>query len=162
MKVEKTFIGFLLFVAAYPVAHYLVAFIPNPIIPNANIAINMIFPVLAGYFYGPMYGLMAGAIGTGLSGIIYADIYDALAIFPHAVMGYLAGLAGNERQFLSAISVLAGHVLNVFFFWRFNLLVIDNPLLLLLGLITETTIDVVAIIFFIIVLQKIPYFKSYK
>lgn len=147
--------GLALLILAYSLVHYIVQYIPNPIVPNANIAINMIFPILAGYFYGPVSGMIAGALGTGLSSIINADMYDALAILPHMVMGMAAGYAGNRHlQFLAAISIFLGHLLNILFFWRFDLLVINSPYTLLLGLLTESTVDVVAIILFIVLLQK--------
>lgn len=147
--------GFIVLTLAYPVAHFVVAKIPNPFVPSANLALNMIFPVLAGYFYGPLSGAIIGAIGTGLSALIGADVYDAMSILPHAIMGYVAGLAGATRaQFPSALSILCGHLLNILFYWRFDLLTIDDAGILFLGLLTESTIDVVAIVLFIVVLQK--------
>lgn len=155
MQKTRSYLGLVLFILAYPAAYYFVKFIPNPLVPNANLAINMIFPILAGYFYGPFSGALAGMLGTALSGVLMTDIYDALAIFPHTLMGAAAGWAGDrQRQFLSAFSVLIGHVLNVIFFWRFDLLTFERPFTLALGLLTETTIDVVAVIFFIVLLQK--------
>lgn len=155
MQKTRSYSGLVVFVLAYPAAYYFVQYIPNPLVPNANLAINMIFPILAGYFYGPFSGAVAGLVGTALSGVLMMDIYDALAVFPHTLMGAAAGWAGDrQRQFLSAFSVLIGHMLNIFFFWRFDLLTFERPFTLVLGLLTETTIDVVAIIFLIVLLQK--------
>lgn len=155
MQKDRSYIGLILFTLAYPAAHYVVGFIPNPFVPEANLAINMIFPILAGYFYGPISGAIAGFLGTGLSAILTADVYDALAILPHTIMGLVAGLAGNSRQqFLAACSVLLGHALNILFFSRFGYLLIERPPILILGLLTETTVDVVAVILFIVFLHR--------
>lgn len=150
--------GFIVLTLAYPVAHFVVAKIPNPFVPSANLALNMIFPILAGYFYGPISGAIAGAIGTGFSALMANDIYDAMSILPHAIMGYVAGLAGTSHsQFPAALSILSGHILNILFYLRFDLLTIDDAGILLLGLLTETTIDVVAIVLLIVLLQKSLY-----
>lgn len=155
MPKEKSYVGLTLLILAYSLAHYVVQYIPNPVVPNANIAINMIFPILAGYFYGPFSGAVAGALGTGLSALIYADMYDALAILPHVVMGIIAGYAGNYHlHFMAALSVVAGHLLNVLFFLRLDQLVIQSPYTLILGLVTETTVDVVAVVLVIVLFQK--------
>jgi uncharacterized membrane protein len=147
--------GLFALILAYPLTHFIIHYIPNPIIPTANIALNMIFPILAGYFYGPVSGALAGALGTGLGALIGPDIYDAMAIFSHAAMGAVAGLAGTSRsQFLAALTIVIGHALNILFFWRFGLLKIEHVSTLLLGLLTETTIDIVAIILMIVLLQK--------
>ena len=70
-------------------------------------------------------------------------------------MGYAAGLAGGSRsQFAGALSIIIGHLLNILFYWRFDLIPFDHTEILLLGLLTETTIDVVAIILLIVFLQK--------
>ncbi len=155
MPKGKPYLGLIFFTLAYPAAHYIVGYIPNPFVPEANLAINMIFPILAGYFYGPVSGAIAGFLGTGLSAFITADAYDLLAIFPYTIMGIAAGFAGNSRQqFLAACSVLLGHALNILFFWRFGYLLIDKPSILVFGLLTETTVDVVAIILFIVFLNR--------
>lgn len=148
-------IGLIIFTLAYPLTHFVVHFIPNPVIPTANIALNMIFPVLAGYFYGPVSGALAGALGTGISALVGPDIYDALAVLAHALMGAAAGLTGASRsQFRTALTIIIGHVLNILFFWRFGLLSIQHFDTLLLMLVTETTIDMVAIILMIVLLQR--------
>lgn len=155
MSKDRSYLGLILFTLAYPTTHFLVGHIPNPFVPDANLAINMIFPILAGYFYGPVSGSIAALLGTGLSAVFTADIYDALAILPHTVMGIAAGFAGNFRQqFLAAGAVLIGHALNIFFFWRFDYLSIEKPFILALGLFTEMTFDVVAVILFIVLFHK--------
>jgi hypothetical protein len=158
---NKKMIGLSVLTLAYPLTHYFVQYIPNPLVPHAILAINMIFPILAGYFFGPVSGAIAGAFGTGISAFISPDIYDALAILPHAIMGLLAGIAGNsEARFPGAFSILAGHILNILFFWRFGFLEFNEKYTLFLGLITESTIDIVAIILLIVLLQPFAYEKE--
>jgi uncharacterized membrane protein len=147
--------GLIILTLAYPLTHFIVQYIPNPFVPSANIALNMIFPILAGYLYGPISGAMAGFLGTGLSALLGPDMYDAMSILPHTLMGAAAGLAGASRsQFPAALTILIGHALNILFYWRFDLLVIGHINTLLLGLVTESTIGVVAITLLIVLLQK--------
>jgi uncharacterized membrane protein len=154
----KRIVGLTVLILAYPLTHYVVQYIPNPFIPHASLAINMIFPILAGYFFGPISGAVAGALGTGISALLAPDIYDALAILPHMTMGLLAGIAGNSQaQFLSAICIAVGHILNILFFWRLGFLEYKGWYTLSLGLITESTIDVVAIILVIVFFQRLLY-----
>ncbi|MFT3893496.1 MAG: ECF transporter S component [Anaerolineales bacterium] len=153
-------LGLIILTLAYPLTHYIFIHIPNPVVPSANLALNMIFPILAGYFYGPLSGAIAGAVGTGLSALAGPDMYDALSILPHALMGYTAGLAGeSQSQFAGALSIIIGHLLNILFYWRFGLIPFEHVGILLLGLLTETTIDVVAIILLIVFLQK-PFYRD--
>jgi uncharacterized membrane protein len=160
-KSKENIIGLTLLTLAYPLTHFLFAHIPNPIVPSANLALNMIFPVLAGYFYGPISGAVAGAIGTGLSALIGPDMFDMVSILPHAVMGCAAGAIGGTRsQFKAALTIIIGHLLNIFFYWRVDLITTDRFGTLFLGLITETTIDLVAIILLIVLLQKKLYNDS--
>jgi uncharacterized membrane protein len=152
---NRKHLGLILLTLAYPLTHYIFVHIPNPVVPSANLALNMIFPILAGYFYGPISGAIAGAVGTGLAALAGPDVYDMLSILPHTIMGCAAGLAGrSQSQFGAALSIIIGHLLNILFYWRFDLIPLDHAGILLLGLLTETTIDVVAIILFIVFLQK--------
>jgi uncharacterized membrane protein len=160
---NKRTIGLAVLTLAYPLTHYIVQYIPNPLVPHASLAINMIFPILAGYFFGPISGAVAGAFGTGISAFLAPDIYDALAILPHTIMGLLAGIAGNsEARFPGAFSILAGHTLNILFFWRFGFLELNGGYTLFLGLITESTIDIVAIVLLIVLLQPWVYEKEQR
>lgn len=152
---KREYMGLIVLTLAYPLTHFFIRYIPNPFVPNASIALNMIFPILAGYFYGPLSGGMAGLVGTGISALVVPNIFDAMSILPHTLMGIAAGWAGASRsQFVAAISIVIGHALNILFYWRFNLLVIDHPDTLIIGLTAETTIDVVATILMIVLLQK--------
>lgn len=150
--------GLILLTLAYPLAHFVVCYIPNPFVPSANLALNMIFPVLAGYFYGPVSGALAGVVGTALAAVAGADVYDALSILPHGVMGFVAGtIAGASSQIAAALSLLVGHALNVFVYWCFGMLTFQHVHAMVLGLVTETTIGVVATMLLILLLHTRVY-----
>lgn len=154
-------VGLGLLILAYPLTHFVTRYIPNPFVPTATVALNMVFPVLAGYFYGPVSGALAGGLGTALAGFLVGDVFDGLAIFPHAVMGAMAGWAGtSQRTWLAALMLLVGHALNLIFYWRFGLFNFDNLPTLALGIVTETTVGVVAIVLVIVWLKKWLYQAS--
>lgn len=149
-------IGLIILTLAYPLTHFIVQKIPNPFVPSANIALNMIFPILAGYFYGPVSGALAGLIGTGVAALLGPDSYDLLSILPHTLMGAAAGLVGmnHTHQFRTALTIFVGHTFNIIFYWRFGMLDFGHVNTLLLGLLTESTIDIVAIVLLIVLLKK--------
>ncbi|MEA2101056.1 MAG: ECF transporter S component [Thermodesulfobacteriota bacterium] len=149
------FVGIVILTLLYPMIGYWVH-IPNPMLPGAVLALNMIFPVLAGYFYGPGAGAMTGGLGTALSSLLTASLFDGLAIFPHAVMGLAAGWVGkNHSAQLTALTIILGHALNIIFFLRFEMIDIQRSQVFetILGLTTETIIDIVAIVLIIMVLK---------
>lgn len=153
--VPRRYIGLAVLTLAYPLTHFVVSYIPNPLVPSANIALNMIFPVLAGYFFGPASGAVAGGVGTGLSALVGNDIYDALAVLPHTLMGALAGAAGARRSpFLAVLALACGHILNITFYWRFDQLRVDRVDTLLLGLAAETTVGAVAVVLVIVLWHR--------
>ncbi len=142
-------LGVLLLVLLYPAIAPLTRHIPNPMVPGASIALQMILPVLAGYFFGPLSGMVAGGCGAATSALLYVDMFDALAVFPHSVMGYMAGrLTKYESDIIPASTIIIGHILNMIFFLRLDLIQLPMERLgvILLGLATETTIDLVAVI----------------
>lgn len=97
---------------------------PNPFIPGANIAINMIVPVAIGLIAGPRAGLLTGLFGTSLNYFTpVGSIFEALAIVPHAIMGFSAGfLQKLPRIAASAVALSVGHLLNILVFASFSLL----------------------------------------
>lgn len=155
---QRSMIGLTIFTLLYPALSFFVDYVPNPMVPGAIIALNMIVIVLAGYFYGPWSGAVAGGMGTALSALIRVSMWDGLAIFPHIIMGFAAGWVFNKyrSEFLSALTVIIGHILNMLFYVRLELLTIspDDIGVTLLGLATEITIDVVAIILIIALFKK--------
>lgn len=141
--------GMLVLTLLYPLVAPLVQLMPNPMAPGAIVALNMVFPVLAGYFYGPCSGAVAGGVGAALAALCTVDMFDALAILPHMAMGSLAGRLGrNGSELLSSTSLLAGHALNMLFFIRLGLLPIPVEALPVtaLGLLTESSVEMVAVV----------------
>lgn len=156
----RRLIGVAVLTVLFPVAAPLVRHIPNPMIPGAIVSLNMVLPVLAGYFFGPCCGVVAGGVGAGLAALFQVDMFYALAVLPHAVMGGLAGLLGSRAsELLASLSLLAGHVLNVFFFIRLGLLPVAPEALpsLALGLLTECSVEMVAVVLLATALRQSLY-----
>ncbi len=153
----KRWIGVSMFTLLYPLGAYIVRYIPNPMVPGAFVALNMIFPVLAGHFYGPFSGALAGCLGTALSALLSGSQFGAFSVFPHTLMGFTAGWAGQFRsEFSTASTILIGHLLNILFYIRMGLLVIsaDEVGASLLGLLSEIMIDIVAIVLMIFLFKR--------
>jgi uncharacterized membrane protein len=160
LKKRKRLIGITAFTLAYPTMQLGVRYIPNPMVPGANIALNMIMPVLAGYFFGPWSGAFAGGIGTGIASILSGSIFTVLAIIPHTIMGAVAGWTGRYRsEFLTASTILIGHSLNMLFYLGTGVITIAAGKAgeTLLGLATEAMIDIIAIVILILLLKRYLY-----
>ncbi len=69
-------LGILVFTLLFPVLASLVQYIPNPMVPGAIISLNMILPILAGYFFGPFSGLIVGSTGILLAALLQADKFS--------------------------------------------------------------------------------------
>ncbi|TMI99055.1 MAG: ECF transporter S component, partial [Bacillati bacterium ANGP1] len=54
--------------ALYVVLGQVVKFLPNPMVPGAIIALNMVVVVISGILLGPRAGALVGLIGTGVNG----------------------------------------------------------------------------------------------
>lgn len=162
-ETQKRLIGLAAFTLAYPVLELFVQYLPNPMVPGAIIALNMIMPVLAGYFYGPWSGALAGGAGTGIAAVFGGSMFNYLAIVPNAIMGYAAGWSGKFRsEFLSAATILVGHALNMLVFIATGLITIpaDKAGITLLGLAAESMIDIIAIVLFIHLMKRYLYCKK--
>lgn len=157
MKLSPRWLGIWVCALLYPALAPLVMYIPNPMVPDAIIALNMVVLVIAGYLYGPLSGAFAGALGTSVAALLWGSQYDAFAIFPHLLMGACAGWVGQRRgEILPALTILVGHLGNILFYVRFNVftLTLDTLGTFLLGLTTETMIDIVAIVLLIVLLRQ--------
>ena len=157
---RKRLIGVIAFTLAYPAMGLAVQFIPNPMVPGAVIALNMILPVLAGYFFGPWSGAVAGGAGTGIASLLNGSMYTILAIIPHTVMGAAAGWTGRFRsEFLTGSTILVGHALNMIFYLGAGVSTIPagKAGVTLLGLATESMVDIVAIVIVILLLKRYLY-----
>lgn len=152
-KYKKKIIGVIVYTILYPLFTPLIQHIPNPMVENADIAINMIFPVLAGIFFGPISGAISGGLGTFLGYIIGKSPFDFYAIIPHLVMGGFSGIIAKKNQitWISTSSILIGHLLNLIVFQLVGLNNFLTPSLgeNVLGIITETMIEIITMLFII-------------
>jgi uncharacterized membrane protein len=97
---------------------------PNPFIPGAIIAVNMVIPVLAGILFGRVAGLLVGLLGTMINAMTPAgSLFEFLSIVPHGIMGWVAGhsLEGVPTLIL-ACSLIVGHGLNILVYLLFGAL----------------------------------------
>ncbi|HSB69037.1 MAG TPA: ECF transporter S component [Candidatus Methylomirabilis sp.] len=122
---------------------------PNPFIPGAIIAVNMVIPVLSGILFGRLAGLLVGLLGTSLNAISPAgSLFELLSIIPHGIMGWVAG---HFRQRMPtpilACSLIVGHGLNILMYVLFGALSFASLLHLTFwyGLTYETFAGVVAV-----------------
>ncbi len=141
--------GVAAFTAMYPLFAPLLSGVPNPMVPGAVVALHMVFPVMAGFFYGPVSGALAGGVGTFASWLVWGGPFDLLATVPHLLMGLLAGiLGGNRSEFAASLAIVPGHLMNMAVYLSFGLLHIAPGMAgpTALGLATESTVDIVAVI----------------
>ena len=159
-EVQKRLAGITAFTLAYPALELVVQYIPNPMVPGAIIALNMILPVLAGYFYGPWSGVVVGGAGTGIAAVLGGSVFNYLAILPNAIMGGVAGISSRFRSdFLTASTILVGHTLNMLVFIGTGIITIpaEKAGTTLLGLAAESMIDIIAIVLLIHLLKRYLY-----
>lgn len=136
--------------AVYVVLGQVVRFIPNPMVPGAIIALNMVVVVIAGILLGPATGALVGLIGTAVNGFLTpaGNAFERAAVIPHAIMGLTAGLVGRRSVFLGSLCIIVGHVLNILVFIVARLLPATEVTgaVFLVGLLFETVVDVVVIL----------------
>lgn len=134
--------------ALYVVVGQVVRFIPNPMVPGAIIALNMVVVVIAGILLGPVAGALVGLIGTLVNALSPAgNPFEYAAIIPHAIMGLAAGLARRAPVVLAALAIIVGHLLNVTAFILAGLMPLNQmtATVFSVGLLVEIVIDVVVI-----------------
>ncbi|PRR82743.1 ECF transporter S component [Clostridium vincentii] len=156
-KISRRQVGIVIFIFLYPIANIFLNNVPNPMVPESFIALNMIFPILCGFLYGPKSGFISGALGLGISTLIFGSLYDAAGVLPCSIMGYVAGVIGKKGvEFTSSLSIFLGHTLNLIFFYRMGFMKFNinefGPVFL--GVIAESTIDILAIVLLGYLLKK--------
>ena len=123
---------------------------PNPFIPGAVIAVNMIIPVIAGILFGVRTGLAVGFFGTLLNALSpIGNLFEYLSIIPHLIMGGTAGLLkGKIPSPYIALTILIGHSLNLTLYWLFGLIpeTLFGSLVFWYGIGYEALIGIVVII----------------
>lgn len=135
--------------AVYVVLGQVVRFIPNPMVPGAIVALNMVVVVIAGMLLGPAAGAFVGLIGTLVNALSPAgNPFEWAAIVPHTIMGFVAGLAGQRRLILGALTIIVGHVLNITAFILVGLIPASRVAVTIfsVGLLTEVVIGVAVIL----------------
>jgi uncharacterized membrane protein len=155
---RRVFVGAVL-VVAYILVGQVVHRIPNPMVPNAIIALNMTVVVIAGVLLGPVAGGLVGLLGTFVNGFYTpaGNPFEQAAVLPHTIMGFAAGLAGRRSVFAGALTVLVGHALNVLVFVSRALMPVAaiSGALFFSGLLFEIVVDVVLILFAVPMLRPI-------
>ena len=139
------------------ITHYL----PNPMVAGASLAINMVIPVIMGYWYGSLMGALVGGLGTALNLLLkfpfYGwDYYELVAILPHALMGAVAGWSQITHSHISTAStIIIGHALNILGFWLAGLLPPEmlQRATFWTGLLTEVLVDLIIIMFCLKVME---------
>jgi uncharacterized membrane protein len=136
--------------ALYVIIGQFVRFIPNPMVPGAIIALNMVVVVIAGILLGPAAGALVGLVGTAVNGFLTpaGNPFERAAVLPHAIMGFAAGLVGARSAVAGSLTIIIGHVLNIFVFILLGLLPLAEitAVIFFFGLAFETVVDVVVIL----------------
>ena len=123
---------------------------PNPFIPGAVVALNMIVVVVAGIIGGKKMGATVGFFATLFNAFSpVGSVFEFAAIIPHTIMGYLAGyLRLKVATPFVALTLLVGHGLNIAFFLIFGLMTYTVLLqsLFWLGIAYETFFGIIGIV----------------
>jgi len=154
----KRWVGIAIFTLLIPAAAPLMQYIPNPMVPGAIVGLNMIFPILAGYFFGPMSGLIVGGAGVWLSALLLSNQFYLTGVFSLALVGALSGWIGRNRraEVSAAATIILAHAINILVLIRVGLLAIppERVGVTLLGLTTESVIDIIATVLVIVALKR--------
>jgi uncharacterized membrane protein len=158
MSTMRVTAGVAVCAAAYVVIGQFVRFFGNPMVPGANIALNMVVVVVAGILLGPAAGALVGLIGTATNGFLTpaGNPFEQAAVVPHAIMGAAAGLAARRSVFTGALTIMVGHGLNVLVFLVRQLMpaAVATGALFFSGLLFEIVVDVVVILFAVPLLRS--------
>lgn len=150
-------------VMAYVIIGQLTHYICNPMLPRASLALNMVVPVVMGYWDGSLTGLVVGALGTLLNFLVKLPFYgidgfEFLAILPHALMGGVAGWKGLRGMRVgTALTVLIGHALNMLAYLLAGLVSMDTlqDFEFWLGLTAEIMVTLIFIVLAITLLERL-------
>lgn len=146
------------FAALYVIIGQFVRLIPNPMVPGAIIALNMVVVVIAGILLGPAAGALVGLVGTAVNGFMTpaGNPFERAAVIPHAIMGLAAGLIGARSVVAGSLTIIIGHVLNILVFVLIGLLPIAavTVAVFFVGLAFETAVDLVVILIAVPLLKR--------
>ncbi len=132
------------------VGRFVTQFLPNPMVPGAIIAINMVVVVIAGILFGPTVGAFVGLVGTLINAMVSPSgsrAFEFAAIIPHTIMGLTAGLLARVSWAVAGLAILVGHLLNIVAFVLVKLLPVSQMALTIfsVGLLVEAVIDLIVI-----------------
>lgn len=154
----------LLGVAAYVALGTVVKNIPNPMVPEAILALNMVVLVVVGYFAGPATGALTGLLATTLNFSLQlplsgSDAFEAASILPHAVMGGAAGWMARVtvNRLATALTLLLGHLLNIVLYLLMALLPLERvwSAVFWTGIIAEATLGFILVMLTIAFIQQL-------
>jgi len=114
---DANIIKIFVFILLYVLLGYVNSYVPNPIVPEAIVAVNMIIIVIAGILFGKEVGLIVGLMGTLINAVIMGNSsgadFEYASIIPHLIMGWTAGkLREKNGLFISSLAIVVGHALN--------------------------------------------------
>lgn len=127
-------------ILTYPMLAPLARMLPNPMLPEAHLALHMVAIPLVGHLRGPRWGALSGGLGAAIAALLFLDRHDALAIIPHSLAGALAGLEwGGQHRLCPLLALPLAHGLNMLSFLLVGHLPLgsDHAAPILLGLLTE-------------------------
>ncbi len=143
-------------VVLYVLLGQLMVYLPNPMVPQAIIALNMTIVVIFAYFTSTWEGALIGALATALNFLVKTllkgpDWYELTALIPHTLMGASAGwfaIHAANRRIAVATTIFIGHALNVLAFLLVGLLAGSQLLVpdFWNGLLAEGLIDMIVIL----------------
>jgi uncharacterized membrane protein len=115
---DKNIIKIFVLILLYLLIGQINSVIPNPMVPGAIVAANMIIIVIAGILFGKEVGLIVGLMGTLINAVIMGNAaganFEYASIIPHLIMGWSAGkLKEKNGLFISSLAIIAGHALNI-------------------------------------------------
>lgn len=132
---------------------------PNPVVPGAVIAVNMIVPIIGGILFGWRVGALVGLLGTFINAFTPAgNEFEFAAIIPHGVMGFIAGYYHEKFPVpLVAASIIIGHIFNILMFLSFGLLPFTslNSLRFWYGLGFEALAGIISIVVIIAIYRMV-------
>jgi energy-converting hydrogenase Eha subunit B len=151
-------LGIALFTLLFPITAPLMQCIPNPMVPGAIVSLNMILPILAGYFYGAISGMIVGGTGALFAALLQANQFYLAGVYSMGLVGALAGWIGRHHraEIPAATTIILSHIINILVLIRVGMLDIPPERIgvTLLGLTAESAIDIIATMLVIATLKQ--------
>lgn len=103
----------------YVVSGQMMQSITHPLFSETSLRLNIVIPVLVGYWCGVLPGALVGAFGPLLSFLLtlilgQPDFYQVVNVLPYAIMAAATGWKeGHETRLGASLTILIGHLLSV-------------------------------------------------